>query len=274
MDIFLNLPKLPPPSNIIISYPKHIGNSLITWDEVTNPGLGEVVSISYNVYRGLSVGGIFYKLNKNPLNNNVFEDKTSSKNPNTQYWYKISTIYLHTNGKMIEGTISNPVTYQVLNTNRWFQKMNDRNLWILKNDAELYDLYTYKTEGLPCPKCYDTIRGASTTPNCDVCIGTGIINGYEPTFQLYIRRKFNQTDLALANAGFRLNSTPGAWTISTIVLKNRDLIISPQGKFYTILNSTINHAAGYLFHQELQLKELDPNDPLYKIKRATLYPDI
>ena len=273
MDIFLNLPKLPSPSNIIISYPKQIGNSLITWDEIINPGLSEIISISYNIYRGLSVGGIFYKLNKNPININSFEDQTVSKHPNTQYWYKLSTIYLHINGKMIEGIISNPVTYQVLNTNRWFQKMNERNLWILKNDAELYDLYTYKTQGSQCPKCFDPIRGSKIISNCDVCLGTGTELGYEPTFQLYIRRKFSQTDVALANTGLKLNSIPGAWTISTVVLKNRDLIISPQGKFYTVLNGTINHAAGYLFHQELQLKELEPNDPLYNLKRITLYPD-
>ena len=64
MDIFLNLPKLPAPQNITISYPKQIGNSLITWDEVLNPGLSEVVSINYNIYRGTSVSGIFYKINK------------------------------------------------------------------------------------------------------------------------------------------------------------------------------------------------------------------
>jgi len=274
MDIFLNLPKLPPPNNIIISYPKHIGNSLITWDVMDNAGLNEVVSISYNIYRGLSVGSIFYKLNKEKIENNHFEDQTIGKHPNIQYWYKVSTSYLHTNGQIVEGIISNPVTYQVLNTNRWFQKMNDRDLWILKNDAELYDLYTFKNEGKQCPKCYDPIRGSKITSNCDVCFGTGTEFGYEPTFQLYIRRKFSQTDVALANSGLKLNSVPGAWTISTIVLKNRDLIISPQGKFYTVLNSTINHAAGYLFHQELQLKELEPNDPLYNLKRTTLYPNL
>ena len=76
------------------------------------------------------------------------------------------------------------------------------------------------------------------------------------------------------NSGLVINNNPGAWTINKTKIKNRDLLINPQGEIFSVLNSHINHAAGYYFHQELQLKMLDTTDFLYKIKRETLYLEI
>lgn len=64
----------------------------------------------------------------------------------------------------------------------------------------------------------------------------------------------------------------GAWTISDTQIQNRDVLISPTGTIYQVINSMINQAGGYLFHQELNLKPYDPNDPIYDMKRTTLYP--
>ena len=40
---------------------------------------------------------------------------------------------------------------------------------------------------------------------------------------------------------------------------------------FVITSSQVNHAAGYLFHQEFQMTELDPKDNRYNIERKTLY---
>jgi hypothetical protein len=233
----------------------------------------------YNIYRGLSAGGIFYKLNTNgPLITNRYEERSLGRNPNAVYWYKVSAVYKDINNQLIEGPLSGAIIYQVNNTNRWFKKMNERDLWILKNTGELFDLYTRLTvvdENHPrCPKCYDPIRGVAGDPNCAICWGTGITGGYEPTIQLYVRQKPAQTTLDITPQGYVYNNVPGAWTISTIQIKNRDLLINPQGKLFSVTSSTINHAAGYFFHQELQLKELDPKDVLYNMKRVILQPEL
>lgn len=279
MDLNINQRRLPPPNNIQISCPKGPQGQVVTWDIIRNPEQNiidsDIVEIGYNVYRGISANGIFYKQNQIVLKTNRFEDINISKNPNTVNWYKVSTTYLSkTTNKWIEGQLSSPVIYQVLNNNKWFKKVNERNLWILKNTGQLFDLYTRKYEGEKCTKCYDPIRGRAATTDCDVCYGTGFVGGYEPQFQLYVRQKPAQTDLGITPEGYVYNNTPGAWTISTIMIKNRDILINPQGQLFTVLSSHVNQAAGYLFHQELMLKELDPTDPLYKMKRVALYPNL
>ncbi|MFW6015077.1 MAG: hypothetical protein ACOCRK_01415 [bacterium] len=269
--------QLPPPNNVFISYPKKQGHVMITWNSISHPNNNDEDNnndfiVNYNVYRGTSVNGIFYKLNDEPIKNNYFEDEKQNKNPNITYWYKVSSIYKNDSGNIIEGKSSKPIKYEVNNTNRWFKKMNERSMWILKNTGQLFDLYVRKYEGKRCPKCYDSIRGRSGNGHCEICFGTGFEDGYEPMFQLYMRLKPVQQSLDIGSHGFQINSSPGAWTISSTQIKNRDILIGPQGIIYSVTSSHINQAAGYLFHQELQLKELERTDPLYNLKRETLYP--
>lgn len=262
----INVEKLQAPVNIIISYMKINRSCKITWNQVSSPK-----KVYYNIYKGYSPNGIFYKQNKEPLEYNSFEDRSVSINPNTTNWYKVSTLYKE-DDKYIEGPLSSPVKYEVLNTNKWFNKINERNMWILKNTGQLFDLYIYKTEGEKCPKCYDKIRGRGSDPNCNICYGTGIDGGYEPIYQLYVRQKPATSSLDLTNSGLQINNSPGAWTISDITLRNRDLLINPQGIIFEIISTNINHAAGYYFHQELQMKEIPPTHPLYNMHRKSLYP--
>ena len=271
MDIQSNLKKLPPPRSIRITFPKHIGECIVTWDPIVVTD-ASIKNISYNIYRGISSNGIFYKLNTSPLLNNRYDDKMLLKNPNTVYWYKISTLYEDLTGKIIEGGLSSPESYKVTNTDKWFKKINERNMWILKNTGQLFDLYTRKYEGNICTKCYDTIRGRSGDNACNVCFGTGFEGGFEPMFQLYVRLKPSETSLDQATEEYVYTNFPGAWLISKVEIKNRDILISPQGKLYSVLNYHINQVSRYLFHQQLKLKELDPTDQLYRLERTTLYP--
>jgi hypothetical protein len=280
MDFNLNDRKLPSPNNIVVSNPKGAGHLLVIWDKVRNPDQqllasgvaypSSIKEIKYNVYRSISLGGIFYKLNKEPLDQPRFEDKNIDRHPNVQYFYKVSTIITTFDNQTVEGNLSNPVIFHIPTTNKWFKKMNERNMWILKNTGVLMDLYVRKTEGERC-SCWDSVRMQGEA-DCTLCYGTTFVGGYEPMMQLYVRQKpaFQQVDLM--QNGYVLNTNPGAWTISPVNLRNRDLLINPEGKIFSITTSHVNHAAGYLFHQELTMHELDPTDRLYKIKRETLYP--
>lgn len=278
MSFNLNVRKLNPPNNITLSFPRDINRIVVTWNSVNNPDLtsnimNPIVNIGYNVYRGTSNNGLFIKINDILINSNRYEDRTIKTNPNTFYWYKVSTVAFFLDGSVSESKLSNPVVYQVKNENKWFTKMNERNMWILKNDAVLMDLYIRKTDGEKCSRCWDDVRGQSANPNCPICFGTTFVGGYEPVFQIYVRQKPASQQLDLSSQGYIINSTPGAWTISSIQLRNRDLLINPEGRMFSITTSQINHAAGYMFHQELQMKEIDPTDIRYNIARSSLYPE-
>ena len=279
MNFEVNNRVLPPPKNISISHPKGPGQLLIVWDNVKNPdskkqGLNLIQGVRYNIYRSISFGGIYYKLNNQSLYQPRYEDSDVGKNPNTQYFYKVSTIAVFKDGKEItEGALSEPVVFHIPTEDRWFKKINERNMWILKNTGVLMDVYRRKTEGARCKFCYDKIREQGDA-DCTRCFGTTFEGGYEPMLQIYIRQKPATEQLQLTPQGYVIDNNPGAWTISPIELTNRDLMFNPFGKLFAVMNSNISHAAGYMFHQELQMKELDPTDIRYKIKRKTLYPNI
>ena len=279
MDFNLNSRRLNAPKNITLSYPKDINRLVVTWDKVKNPDYDKfdinnpIINIYYNVFRSQSINGIYVRVNKYLIDTNRFEDKELSIHSNTRYWYKVSTVCEFFDGSFVESKLSQPVTYEVKNENKWFNKMNERNMWILKNDAVLMDLYIRKTEGEHCPNCWNDIRGQSANNNCKTCFGTGFIGGYEPVFQLYVRQKPVNTQVDVSTQGYTYNNAPGAWTISSVQIRNRDLLINPQGRIFAVTSSHINHAAGYYFHQELQMKEIDPTDNRYNIQRITLYPE-
>lgn len=266
-----------PPNNVIISYPRDNTHIIVTWDEARNPDKNvlnkDIKHICYNVYKGLTQNGIFYKMNNKPLETNRFEDYDVSRNPNVANWYKVSTVY-ESEGVYIEGELSHPTCFQVHNTDRWFFKMNERSLWILKNTGMLFDLYTRKYDGERCPRCFNEIRGRAGSQDCDICYGTGFVSGYDPAYQLYVRLKPTETALGVSPQMYVQENSPGAWTISNTQIKNRDLLISPTGVIYHVISSMTNQAGGYLFHQELKLKAIDYNDPLYQMKRTTLYPNL
>jgi hypothetical protein len=266
LDIILNRFKLLPPKNIKIVYTNLKNDASVTWDKVNN----DEYKIGYNVYRGTIANGIFYKLNKEVILTNRYEDKNVISNINTTYWYKVSTLYY--NGEQwVESELSNANIYRVDNTNKWFHKINERNMWILKNTGELFDLYKRKTEGDRCT-CFDSVRGSAANPNCEKCYGTGFVGGYDAINQIYIRQKpaNNQMDRTLE--GLKINNNTGAWTICDVQIRDRDILINPQGKMFRVYSTNINHAAGYYFHQEIQMYEVETNDPIYKLKRKTLYP--
>lgn len=267
LNISINELRLPPPEDIMVQFTKVQNQRIITWNVLQ----GTDKQIFYNVYRGLAHNGIFYKQNLQPLATNKFIDYNVSNNPNITYWYKVSSVYLD-NGVWIEGIPSQAVQYRVNNFNKWFNKINERNMWILKMDGELFDLYTRKYEGEHCPDCYSDTRGRASQKACTTCYGTGFVGGFEPRTQIYIRIVPVEESLSIETESYRYNKQQSMWTISPIQIRNRDLLIGPDGIFYTVLSSYINKVSGYTFHQDLKTKTLEPNDPLYSMKRTTLQP--
>ena len=268
LNIDLSTKRLPPPNNIRIDYTKIHGQCIITWDRLH---IDDRFDITYNVYRGTAHNGIFYKLTNVPIKKNRFIDYNLGKNPNITYWYKISSIY-NNQGEFIEGKPSAPVQYAVNNMNRWFNKINERNMWILKMDGMLFDLYTRKYEGEVCPDCYSRSRGRAGQASCTTCFGTGFVGGYSPQCQIYVRLAPVEEALQQSQEGYLYARQPSAWTISNIKIKNRDILISPQNEIFSVTAAYINQAAGFYFHQDLKLRCLEPNDILYKMKRYYLKP--
>lgn len=280
MNIQLYQKNVPPPINLTLSFPGNYSSIILTWNEVREIYINQkAINIMYNVYKSSSQNGIYYKINNTPLKINRFEDKNISINPTNNNWYKVSTVYETEEGSLIEGRTSIPTCYRVHNTDKWFHKINERDLWILKNTGEnfLYykRLYITDVENNPhllCPRCYDSIRGRSGTNDCPICYGTGVKGGYEPPVIMLIRLKPVEQALNIGPNMLTTQNNPGAWTINETVIRNRDVLQRQStGEMFQVLNSMQNQVAGYLFHQELNLRSYDVTDPIYQLQRTTLY---
>lgn len=238
--ININQRRLPPPDDIKIMYTRNTGQCIITWNKL----FGAEHDAFYNIYRSNSYNGIYYKQNVQPVFQNKYVDNTLSRNPNIVYWYKISSLY-KINNSWIEGVPSRPIQYKMNNLNKWFNKINERNFWILKNDGILCSFYQRKYEGERCT-CYDQLRGQAGSSTCNLCWGTGIKGGYNAPVELYLR--FNNVAEALQQDidswSFMQNGLT-AWTITPIRIRNRDAIVDDRGIIYTVTASTISTAAGY-----------------------------
>jgi len=260
--------QLPAPENVLVAHVHDLRSTVITWTEVRAHNVG---TVTYNVYRALAQGGTFVQVNTTPITVNRFEDHDISVNPAVDTWYTVTAVY-NMAGVPVEGAMSRPAHYKVTTTDKWFTKINERNMWILRNTGQLFDLYTRRYDGEKCPLCTDDVRLRAGTYSCPVCYGTGFVGGYEPAYALYVRLKPVETYLGVSSQMFVNENSPGAWTITDTIIANRDLLIAPQGTIYQVLGVHVNQAAGFLFHTELRLKALDPMDQLYSMKRTTLYP--
>ena len=266
MNINFNNKKYNPPNNISVMISRYEQQIVITWDIIQGD------NIFYNIYYSNSINGIYYKSNQKLLNTNRYEF-TIDKNPNTEYFFKVSTYVIFDDNTYTESDLSQPVYYKIKNTNKWFKKMNERNMWILKNTGTLMNLYTVKTTGIKCTHCYNDIREQSFDPNCPVCFGTGFEGGYDPKVQIYMRQRPAQQSLDMTNNGYMLNTKPTFWTISQIHIKKRDILINQEGYLFVVISITPSHIAGYYLHQEFQMEQLQPNHPLNFLKNNNLYPE-
>lgn len=264
--ININQRRLPPPEDITLRYTKISGQVIITW----TPIQGADHQVYYNIYRGTAFTGIFYKQNNVPLIMNQYIDNFLSRNPNIVYWYKVSSIY-KANDQWIEGQSSRPIQYKINNLNKWFQKMNERNFFILQNDGLNFQLFQRKYSGERCT-CYDEIRGSAGASTCPICCGTGFKAPFSPPVELYVRLNVQEATLAQDLEGYNFVQACNAWTISSIRLQTRDILVSPEGNIYSIIAVNSHNAAGYWGHQQLRILSVDARDPIYNFLRITMKP--
>lgn len=149
--------------------------------------------------------------------------------------------------------------------------MNERNMWILKNDGLVFQLYQRKYEGERC-SCFDPLRGVAGNSRCPICWGTSFIGGYNPSIEIFVRLNLQDTSLMQEQEGYNLSLACNAWTISSIRIQTRDLLYSPEGNIYSVIAVNSHNAAGYWFHQQLRIYSIDQNDPLYTFLRKSQKP--
>jgi hypothetical protein len=117
--------------------------------------------------------------------------------------------------------------------------------------------------GIPCSCTEDkTDPDFMGSSNCSLCFGTGIIGGYYPPIEMYIR--FNATpskDFKGTIRGLTVNQTYDAWTVIPPFLREKDLVVRKiDGKRWEIKDVQESFFRGAPLKQLFSLSLLSPND--------------
>jgi hypothetical protein len=97
---------------------------------------------------------------------------------------------------------------------------------------------------------------------CPLCFGTGILSGYYPPMEMYIR--FNATpsaDFKGSIRGLTVDQTYNAWTIIPPFLREKDLVVRKiDGKRWEIKACQESFFRGAPLRQLFNLDLIMPND--------------
>ena len=132
---------------------------------------------------------------------------------------------------------------------------------------------TQKPFGVPCTCTEDKqdpdFIGSS---RCPLCFGTGIVGGYYPPIEMFIRFPLQPADDFKGTVrGLTLSQTYDGWTIIPPILREQDLIVRKiDGRRYTISGVQVTFFKGAATNQFFSLDLLSPTDIRHIVSMDTI----
>jgi len=143
-------------------------------------------------------------------------------------------------------------------------------------EGKLAYLFSVDTTGLRCTNCIDTITGAVTLDDCDVCGGTGYINGYQYINTYWIKIEITPEQDSTTEFGNTENSGTRRELITLVdaeLLNDKDLLVLVDtGDIYKVLDFAPQIAAlsGEIITQTVQCSYLTRGCTEYSIIETLL----
>jgi len=173
-----------------------------------------------------------------------------------------------------DGKCSSPYSRGVLKGGNYNTVIRNREEQLLQATGKPVVLLRRQYTGPECV-CRDINRGRGKA-SCHVCFGTGYTPGYipfinqkDPLGRIKVRFDPYKEDNPLKEQGIFQEVNINAWTLSTPIVRKRDIIIvyNPDGteEFrYEILNVTRNDLFGIeQGAQKFEIKRIDPTNIIY-----------
>lgn len=141
--------------------------------------------------------------------------------------------------------------------------------FMLQNDGTPCYVYlrrwgSDKPYGIPCPCTNNNDDNPDFTgrDRCNLCFGTGVIGGYYPPIEMFIR--FNvmpSKEFRGVVYGLKVSQTYEAWSIPDPILRAEDLIVRKyDGERYLVKDVALSTQRSVATRQELRLDLLPMND--------------
>ena len=186
---------------------------------------------------------------------------------NRKIYYKATTVALdpETN-KIIETPMNQVEAVSLYDMERidwiWAEAIR-RNRWILEQAGERVKVFIRKWAGERCP-CWDE-QYKQGKNDCGICYGTGIIGGYEGSYDIIIAPPETEKTVQLMDMGLHINYDWNTWTSAYPLLNDRDFIVRQNNDRYSIAHVNPQGVRGTILQQHFMLAPLDQHDIRYKV---------
>lgn len=183
-------------------------------------------------------------------------------------YYKVTTVAIDPNDS--NNTIETPLE-EISERSAFDIEMIDyiwreailRNRWILEQGGERVKIFIRKWMGEKCPS-HQTNYGQSYN-DCEQCIGTNIIGGYEGPYDALISFPEAEKMIELADMGLHMRYDWASWTGNYPLINTRDIVIRQNNERYVVGPVTPQGSRGAIYQQHFTMSYIDQGDIRYKI---------
>ncbi len=126
-------------------------------------------------------------------------------------------------------------------------------------------VFKKRTFGQRCPACFNSIIGAVTTPNCEVCWGTGFAGGYHRPIKIWGQSFSDDVQMVRTPQD---QSAPSYGTFTgppSPDITIGDIIVDSRGKRFSVVQLGGSTRLGVTVRQTAQLSPIERSQIVHKI---------
>ena len=218
----------------------------------------------FNLYRSENNLNNF-ELIREGLNQPFYLDEdVNMYNAALNYYYKVEGM----SGSLIVGTdgpaslnysgADNIAVKVIHEAQTALRVMNNPGVWFLLKQRK----------STPCPVCWNPITKKPKFSNCDVCGGTGKLQGYHPPIPSRISQDVSQFTMSSGpedSENVKL-SPIRAWIMNVPLVYPEDVMVDVTNQRFKVVNVARRTKSQYVIRQILDLVPLDKGHPSYNIQ--------
>ena len=187
---------------------------------------------------------------------------------NQRTFYKVTTVAVdpHDASKTIEtpiDEISDRSAFDIDMIDWVWREAIKRNMWILEQGGERVKVFVRKWMGPKCPSYQ--YNYAQSHNDCRLCMGTGIVDGYEGPYDILIAPPETEKSVELADMGLHIRYDWAAWTGCYPLLNARDVVIRGNNERYVVGPVNPQGSRGAIYQQHFTMSYIDQGDIRYQI---------
>ena len=186
---------------------------------------------------------------------------------NQRIFYKVTTVARDpASGQILETPIeevNDRSTFDIDEVDWIWKEAMRRNMWILEQAGERVKVFVRKWMGTVC-ETYEPKYG-QTHNNCEKCMGTGIVGGYEGPFSILIAPPETERSIELGDMGLHIRYDWMTFCMNYPMLSPRDFIVRQNNERYIVGPVNYQGQRGVTFQQHFTMSYIDTTDIRYSV---------